>query len=99
MLALVLERFSLIRGTSDLMASGTIRAAERLGRRVPDDLLIVGFDGSVVATQSNPALTTMENRPDLLARTAGQMLLEKLNGRQPESPVILPSRLVVRDSA
>ena len=38
-------------------------------------------------------------RPDLLARTAGQMLLEKLNGRQPESPVILPSRLVVRDSA
>lgn len=84
---------------SDLMASGTIRAAERLGRRVPDDLLIVGFDDSVVATQSNPALTTMENRPDVLARTAGQMLLEKLNGREPDSPVILPSRLIRRESA
>ena len=84
---------------SDLMASGAIRAAERLGRRVPGDLMLVGFDDSLVATQSIPQLTTMENRPDLLARTAGQMLLEKLNGRQPESPVILPSRLVVRDSA
>ena len=84
---------------SDLMASGAIRAAERLGRRVPDDLLIVGFDDSVVATQSIPTLTTMENRPDVLARTAGQMLLENLNGTEPESPVILPSRLVQRESA
>ena len=84
---------------SDLMAAGTIRAAERLGRRVPDDLLVVGFDDSVVATQSIPTLTTMENRPDVLARTAGEMLLEKLNGREPESPVILRSKLVRRESA
>lgn len=84
---------------SDLMASGAIRAAERLGRRVPDDLLIVGFDDSVIARQSIPTLTTMENRPDVLARTAGQMLLEKLGGREPASPVILDSRLVRRESA
>ena len=84
---------------SDLMASGAIRAAERLGRRVPDDLLVVGFDDSVVAAESVPTLTTMENRPDVLARTAGQMLLEKLSGREPKSPVILPSRLVRRESA
>ena len=84
---------------SDLMAAGAIAAAERLGRRVPDDLLIVGFDDSVVASQSRPTLTTMENRPDVLARTAAEMLLEKLNGREPEWPVILPSRLVRRESA
>ena len=84
---------------SDLMAAGAIRAAERLGRRVPDDLLIVGFDDSVVATQSIPTLTTMENRPDVLARTAGRMLQELLTGGEPQSPVILPSRLVRRESA
>ncbi len=84
---------------SDLMASGTIRAAERLGRRIPDDLLLVGFDDSMIATQSIPPLTTMENRPDVLARTAGLMLLEKLNGREPESPVILHSELIKRESA
>ena len=84
---------------SDLMASGTIRAAERLGRRVPDDLLLVGFDDSMIATQSIPQLTTMENRPDVLAHTAGRMLLEKLNGHEPESPVILPSSLIRRESA
>lgn len=84
---------------SDLMASGAIRAAERLGRRVPDDLLVVGFDDSVIARQSIPTLTTMENRPDVLARTAGQMLLSKLGGHEPHSPVILDSRLVRRESA
>jgi DNA-binding LacI/PurR family transcriptional regulator len=44
-------------------------------------------------------LTTMENRPDVLARTAGLMLLDKLNGREPESPVILHSELIKRASA
>jgi DNA-binding LacI/PurR family transcriptional regulator len=84
---------------SDLMASGALRAASRLGRSVPDDLLVVGFDDSVIATQTTPTLTTMENRPDQLAEAAGRMLLDKLNGRDPRSPVILPSRLIVRESA
>lgn len=84
---------------SDLMAMGALRAAAQLGRTVPDDLRVVGFDDSRIARATLPELTTMENNPELLARTAGEMLQRILAGEVVESPTILPSRLVVRGSA
>lgn len=83
---------------SDLMALGALRVLDRLGRRVPDDVRVIGFDDSVAARQTSPTLTTMTNPPTALARIAGQMLLELLDGGTPESPVIITSELVIRRS-
>lgn len=84
---------------SDLMALGAMRALRRAGVRVPDDVLLVGFDDSPVALQTHPLLTTMTNPASELARIAGEMLLGMLAGVVPESPVILTSELVIRGSA
>ena len=84
---------------NDLMAAGAIRVLARSGRRVPDDVRVVGFDDSIIATQTNPTLTTITNGATELARLAGTMLLQLLDGERPESPVILPSELVRRGSA
>ncbi len=84
---------------SDLMALGALRALRRAGRRVPEDVLVVGFDNSSAALQASPQLTTMTNPPSELARIAGEMLLGILSGVTPASPVILTSELVVRKSA
>lgn len=83
---------------SDLMAAGALRALRRAGRVVPDDLALVGFDDSVVATQCDPPLTTVRNPAVDLARTAGQMLRAMLDGHRVESRLLEPS-LVVRASA
>lgn len=84
---------------SDLMAVGALRALRRAGRRVPDDVLVVGFDDSSAALQASPQLTTVTNPASELARTAGEMLLRMLSGAEPEGPVILHSQLIVRHSA
>lgn len=84
---------------NDLMATAAIRVLKDGGRRVPDDVLVVGFDDSPAALQSNPSLTTMTNPPSELARIAAEMLIALLAGGRPESPVILPSELVRRGSA
>jgi DNA-binding LacI/PurR family transcriptional regulator len=84
---------------SDLMALGAVRALQATGRRVPDDVAIVGFDDSSAALQSNPRLTTMTNPASELTRRAAEMLKQLLDGAPSPEPVILPSRLVVRDSA
>ncbi|MCW5951827.1 MAG: LacI family DNA-binding transcriptional regulator [Propionibacteriaceae bacterium] len=84
---------------SDLMALGALRALRRTGRRVPDDVKVVGFDNSSAALQASPQLTTMTNPPSELARIAGEMLLGLLSGVAPTSPVILTSELIVRKSA
>ena len=84
---------------SDLMALGALRALRRAGRRVPEDVKVVGFDNSSAALQASPQLTTMTNPASELARIAGEMLLGLLSGVAPTSPVILTSELVVRNSA
>jgi DNA-binding LacI/PurR family transcriptional regulator len=66
---------------------------------VPEDVKVVGFDDSVVATQLDPPLTTMRNPASELARIAGEMLLAMLSGQPAPEPVILTSTLVERASA
>ena len=64
-----------------------------------EHVAIVGFDDSSAALQSSPQLTTMTNPASELTRRAAEMLKQLLDGAPSPEPVILPSRLVVRDSA
>ncbi|HET8926367.1 MAG TPA: LacI family DNA-binding transcriptional regulator [Microbacterium sp.] len=84
---------------SDLMARGAMTALAQHGLRVPDDVAIVGFDDSPVATSVTPQLTTMR-QPSLEQgeRMAG-LLLDILAGRSPQHVTILETELVVRESA
>ncbi|MBA2955208.1 substrate-binding domain-containing protein [Nocardioides sp. MAH-18] len=82
---------------SDAFAFATIRAAESLGLRVPQDLSVVGFDDSVLAASSRPPLTTVHQEVPAKGRAAVEAIAELMDGRQPE-PVMLPTTLVVRES-
>ncbi|WP_086850066.1 LacI family DNA-binding transcriptional regulator [Amycolatopsis kentuckyensis] len=85
---------------SDVMAVGVLRALRRAGRRVPDDVAVVGFDNAPVARTTDPPLTTVSQPVEALgARSAGE-LLALLDGTavQPRR-VVLGTTLVVRESA
>ena len=85
---------------SDLMAVGAIGALRESGRRVPEDVAVVGFDNSAAATMVEPALTTMRNPIEQTALEALQILDDQIAGRirQPVH-VLLSSELVERSSA
>ena len=85
---------------SDLMAVGAIGALREAGRRVPEDVAVVGFDNSAAATMVEPALTTMRNPIEQTALQALQILDDQIAGRihQPVH-VLLSSELVERSSA
>lgn len=83
---------------NDLMAQGAIRTLTRAGRRVPEDVKVVGFDNSVVATQTEPPLTTIDQPASELARLAGEILIALLAGQPAPEPTILEGRLVERAS-
>lgn len=81
---------------SDLMAAGAAQAVTALGRRIPDDISLVGFDDSVAAVCANPPLTTMRMPVEQMAVAAIRVLLDgnvAYGHRQ-----TLPVELVVRDS-
>ncbi|GEP47597.1 LacI family transcriptional regulator [Microbacterium saccharophilum] len=84
---------------SDLMARGALASLARAGRRVPDDVAIIGFDDSPVATSVRPNLTTMRQPSHAQGERMADVLLSLLAGGTPPHVTILETELVVRDSA
>ncbi|MGW0930299.1 LacI family DNA-binding transcriptional regulator [Streptomyces sp. NPDC002644] len=83
---------------NDNMGVGALRALREAGRRVPDDVAVVGFDDLAVAQMSDPPLTTVHQPIQALGREMARMLAALVNGQDPTA-LILPTRLVVRASA
>lgn len=83
---------------SDNMAAGALRALKTAGRSVPDDVAVVGFDDNVIARYTNPSLTTVAQPIKQLGWEMAKMVVSLLDGEQ-SGPLILPTRLVVRDSS
>lgn len=84
---------------SDLMASGALGVAADHGRRVPDDLLVVGYDDSDIARHTRPPLTSVTNPAEDLGRRAADLVLRHLSEGTRREEVVVPSALVVRESA
>lgn len=84
---------------SDLMARGAISVLAAEGLRVPDDVAIIGFDDSPVATTMTPRLTTMRQPSLMQGSVMTDVLLTLLGGGNPPHVTIMDTELVVRDSA
>ncbi len=85
---------------NDESALGVLDAARMLGRKVPDDLSIVGFDNVPESASAQPALTTVDQSIGEAVRTAFRMLLELIEGRPlPNPQELVPARLIVRGSS
>jgi DNA-binding LacI/PurR family transcriptional regulator len=85
---------------SDTMAAGAMRVIKESGRRVPDDVAVVGFDDSVIAGHTDPQLTTMYQPIEAMGQEMVRLLLAKLGGRSLDShQVVLETHLITRDSA
>src|SRR5690606_38582350 len=67
---------------SDPMAVGALHALHEHGVRVPEDMAIVGFDDIEISAFLNPPLTTVCAYTELMGRTAVQLLLERIEGRE-----------------
>jgi LacI family transcriptional regulator len=84
---------------SDEQAFGVVEAARVAGRRVPEDLSVVGFDDLPVSRWFSPPLTTVRQPLAEMGRTAAAMLAEMIEERHPHGrQVELATELVVRSS-
>ena len=74
-----------------------VEELRRAGRRVPEDVLVGGFDDSSFALTTEPALTTMRQPFRRISAEMVRLLLDAVEGQDPAA-VILPTTLVVRGS-
>ena len=84
---------------SDIYAIAAIRAAKKLGLRVPQDVAIIGFDNVDMALMCDPPLTTVSQPRYEIGSTACTTLIGMIKKRPPLSNgLLLASELVVRSS-
>ena len=98
----LLERnkpFSAIFCVDDITAIGAMKALREAGRRIPEDISLVGFDGIDLGKHITPSLTTIRVDASAMGAIALKMLLERASN--PEAPyltMLIDVELVKRDS-
>lgn len=85
--------------SSDLMASGAVRALLQAGRKVPQDIAVVGFDDAPVARHIEPQLSTVHQPVEDMGRAMVELLVARIEGKPAGSHVMLSPHLVVRASS
>ncbi|MET7284391.1 LacI family DNA-binding transcriptional regulator [Streptomyces sp. NPDC005573] len=91
---------------SDVMAAGARKALREAGRRVPQDVALIGYDDSVVARHMDPPLTSVRQPIQEMGREMLRLLLADIAARTPAPPLlparrheVLATELVVRESS
>ncbi|MFA5568184.1 MAG: LacI family DNA-binding transcriptional regulator [Trueperaceae bacterium] len=86
-----------ILATSDETAIGALRALRDSGKRVPDDVAVVGINNDDLADYTDPRLTSVELNAAELGRVAAELLIGSI-ARHPPERRLVPHHLVSRDS-
>ncbi len=85
---------------SDVMAAGALETLRRLRRRVPDDVAVVGFDDSTIASWTVPALSSVRQPIEEMGREMARVLVANLDSESSgRKRVVLATELVVRASS
>ncbi|MFF1612583.1 LacI family DNA-binding transcriptional regulator [Amycolatopsis sp. NPDC058278] len=91
--------FDAVFAHNDLTAAGVLAGLRKSGRAVPGDVAVVGFDDIPLAAHTQPPLTTIRQPLRQMGETAAGLLLDRLAGvPSPDTPLIVPTALVVRES-
>jgi DNA-binding LacI/PurR family transcriptional regulator len=82
----------------DMSALGALRAARTYGLRVPEDVSIIGFDDLVIASYTEPPLTTVRQPKEYMGRLATEIILKLISGVDCECNVKVRGELIIRQS-
>ena len=85
-------------GRNDKVACIAMQAAQQLGRRVPEDIAVAGFDNSTMSQYTSPPITSMEIQREGIAKSAVEMLRQMIDQGEIPQPVTYSTRLIERAS-
>jgi LacI family transcriptional regulator len=84
--------------TADLIAAGLLAGLHKLGKRIPEDVSVMGFDNLSVSRMVYPALTTVDQSIAEKGRLAGELIASILDKRDTARKTVVPTTVIERDS-
>lgn len=91
-------RFDAVITSDDALALGVIKYAKKAGLRIPEDLAVIGYNNSVLACASDPELSSVDVRLDVLCKQLVSNLMQVLGGGQIPKNTLIDAELVCRDT-
>ncbi|WP_297632991.1 LacI family DNA-binding transcriptional regulator [uncultured Clostridium sp.] len=83
---------------SDIMAVGVAKAINDLGKKIGEEISLIGFDGMEITEFYNPAITTIMQPRDEIAEKSIEILLDNIRGSKENKHVVLDTKLIERSS-
>ncbi|WP_224722392.1 LacI family DNA-binding transcriptional regulator [Paenibacillus vietnamensis] len=84
---------------NDLLAVGALQAAKDARVKVPEQLSIIGFDGTILSTVTNPELTTIAQPINQMVKLAFDLLIHKVeNADEIKQRIVMQPELIIRES-
>lgn len=91
-------RFDAVIAAEDIHAVSAIKFARTQGLSIPEDLIITGFNNSILSTCCEPELTTVDNHIEMVCLSAVNTLMNVLNGEPAHNKTIISNDLVIRET-
>lgn len=82
----------------DDLAAVALSVARKMGKNVPKDLVVTGFDNDFISNYVSPALTTVEIQKEEVAKSAMEALLALIRNEKTDKNISITARLIIRDS-
>ncbi len=83
---------------SDIMAIACMKAIKDIGKKVPEDVSVLGFDGMVLCDFTTPSLSTIEQDVERKGYAAAKLIYDIIHGENEENTCLVPCSIVVRES-
>jgi len=84
--------------SSDVIAAQVLKECRRIGRQVPQDVKVVGFDGIKLGEYIAPELSTIQQPIKDIAKTAVKLMIDQINGQPVQRENILPVKLLEKET-
>lgn len=82
--------------SSDLIASQVIQVGAQMGKRVPEDIQLIGFDDVMISTVTTPQITTIHQPVEEMTELCVEYIAKSLKNEFVPQKIVLPVRLVQR---
>lgn len=85
---------------NDVAAIAAMEVLQKAGIRIPEEIKVFGFSGEPISAYTSPALSTVNQNPNLMGQKTAELLLDQINGTQlPVHNTIIPSEIIIRQSS
>ena len=94
----LMRRFDAVLASEDVLAVGAMKYAQAVGRRVPEDLSVVGYNNSNLCLCTEPELTSVDNRLPAICERIVETMLGVLEGREMPEKTVFTAEIIQRGS-